>query len=437
MNRFIFLFLVVFVVVNNSFSQNLYFPPNNNSIWDTLSASSLGWCTNKIPPLYNYLDSTNSKAFIILKDGKIVLEKYFDGYSKDSLWYWASAAKTVTSFLVGIAQQEGKLTISDTSSKYLGLGWTNCTAEQERKITNRHQLTMTSGLDDDVADNHCTLDSCLIFKADAGNRWAYHNAPYTLLDKVLQNATGQFLNTLYITKLRNPIGMNGGFFPVDYDNLLIITPRSMARFGLLILNKGNWNGNQILTDTNYFNQMINTSQNINLSYGYLWWLNGKNSCMVPESQLVFPFSISPDAPADMIAALGKNGQIINIIPSQNLVFIRMGDMPNTGDVPFTLTNEIWKRLNQVICNTGVNDYAKQAEIELFPNPSGGIFTVEIKNFSFKSAILELYNISGQKIFEQELTAQYTNINLSNVEKGFYIAKLKSESETSIRKILID
>lgn len=437
MNKFIFLFLVVFVVVNNSFSQNLYFPPNNNSTWDTLSASSLGWCTNKIPLLYNYLDSTNSKAFIILKDGKIVLEKYFDAYTKDSLWYWASAAKTVTSFLIGIAQQEGKLKISDTSSKYLGLGWTNCTAEQEQKITIRHQLTMTSGLDDDVADNHCTLDSCLIYKTDAGNRWAYHNAPYTLLDKVLQSATGQFLNTLYINKLRNPIGMNGAFFPIDYDNLLITTPRSMARFGLLILNKGNWNGNQILTDTSYFYQMINTSQNINLSYGYLWWLNGKNSCMVPESQLVFPFSISPDAPADMIAALGKNGQIINIIPSQNLVFIRMGDMPNTGDVPFTLTNEIWKRLNQVICNTGINDYVKQNEMVLFPNPSEGIFTVEIKNFSFKSALFELYNLSGQKIFEQVLTDQYTNINVSNVEKGFYIAKLKSESDTSIRKILIN
>ena len=49
----------------------------------------------------------------------------------------------------------------------------------------------------------------------------------------------------------------------------------MARFGLLILNKGNWDGNQIMTDTNYFNQMLNSSQSLNESYGYLWWLNGK------------------------------------------------------------------------------------------------------------------------------------------------------------------
>ncbi len=437
MYKFFYFILFFFASNTENKAQNLYFPPNISSNWDTLSASSLGWCTNKIPQLYNYLDSTNSKAFILLKDGKIVLEKYFDNFTKDSLWYWASAAKTVTSFLVGIAQQEGKLKITDTSSKYLGLGWTNCTAEQEKKITIRNQLTMTTGLDDNVADNHCTLDSCLIYKADAGTRWAYHNAPYTLLDKVLQNATGQFLNTLYINKLRNSIGMNGGFFPMDYDNLLITTPRSMARFGLLILNKGNWNGNQILTDTAYFNQMTNTSQNINLSYGYLWWLNGKNSCMVPESQLVFPFSISPDGPADMIAALGKNGQIINVVPSQNLVFIRMGDMPGTGDVPFTLTNEIWKRLNQVICNTGINETKEGYGLKIFPNPANGKITIEINEAEQKNVHFELYTINGLKVAEQIFNEKQNIIDISRFAKGLYFVKVKSLKGIYIEKLLIN
>ena len=138
MYKFFYLILFLFALNTENKAQNLYFPPNTSPNWDTLSTSSLGWCTNKIPQLYNYLDSTNSKAFILVKDGKIVLEQYFDNYTKDSLWYWASAAKTVTSFLIGIAQQEGKLKITDTSSKYLGLGWTNCTAEQEKKITIRN-----------------------------------------------------------------------------------------------------------------------------------------------------------------------------------------------------------------------------------------------------------------------------------------------------------
>ena len=60
----------------------------------------------------------------------------------------------------------------------------------------------------------------------------------------------------------------------------------MARFGLLILNNGNWDGNQIMTDTNYFNQMLNSSQSLNESYGYLWWLNGKTSYMLPGLSLI-------------------------------------------------------------------------------------------------------------------------------------------------------
>ena len=56
----------------------MYFPPVNSNTWDTISPLQLGWCDNKIDSLYQFLDSTDSKAFILLKDGKIVLEKYFN-----------------------------------------------------------------------------------------------------------------------------------------------------------------------------------------------------------------------------------------------------------------------------------------------------------------------------------------------------------------------
>ncbi|MFZ1678406.1 MAG: serine hydrolase domain-containing protein [Saprospiraceae bacterium] len=196
------LFAILFVLPTLFMhAQSLYFPPLVGNTWDTLSPSSLGWCTDQISPLFDYLESTNTKAFIVLKDGKIVIEKYFGTFTRDSIWYWASAGKTLTSFMVGIAQQENKLSISDTTSQYLGQGWTNCTTAQEDKITIRHQLTMTTGLDDGVPENYCTLDTCLIYKADAGTRWAYHNAPYTLLDEVIQNATGVSLNVYINQKL--------------------------------------------------------------------------------------------------------------------------------------------------------------------------------------------------------------------------------------------
>jgi CubicO group peptidase (beta-lactamase class C family) len=180
--------------------------------------------------LYSLLDSSNTRAYIVLKGGKIALEKYFGTFTKDSLWYWASAGKSMTSVLIGIAEQEGFLRISDTSSKWLGKGWTSESPEQEQRITVRNQLTMTSGLYDVVTDPDCTLPSCLLYKADAGTRWAYHNAPYTLLDSVIQRSTGLTLNQFYITKVRNKIGMNGGYFRSgSYNNVLVTTPREVWR----------------------------------------------------------------------------------------------------------------------------------------------------------------------------------------------------------------
>ena len=62
------------------------------------------------------------------------MEKYFNGHSDTSYWYWASAGKTLTSFITGIAQQEGYLNIYDTTSNYLGSGWTNCLSNDEEKL---------------------------------------------------------------------------------------------------------------------------------------------------------------------------------------------------------------------------------------------------------------------------------------------------------------
>jgi hypothetical protein len=103
----------------------IYFPPTSSSVWDTTSPASLNWNITDLNNLYPYLQSKNTKAFIILKNGKIVVEKYFGSFNSDSLWYWASAGKTMTSFLVGIAQQEGIININNKTSQYLGRGWTS------------------------------------------------------------------------------------------------------------------------------------------------------------------------------------------------------------------------------------------------------------------------------------------------------------------------
>jgi CubicO group peptidase (beta-lactamase class C family) len=331
--------------------STLYFPPITGSDWQTTPPASLGWNETQLNEVYTYLQQKGTKAFIILKNGKMVAERYFGTFTADSNWYWASAGKTMTAMLVGIAQKEGLLNINTRTSQYLGTGWTSLPQAKEDLITVRHQLTMTTGLDDVVTpDNDCTSPGCLVYKADAGARWAYHNAPYTLLDKVVENASGTSFNTYFQQKIRDKIGMNGTWFKgTGYNNVYYSNARSMARFGLLMLGKCKWDQTPVLNDSNYFNAQVNTSQNLNLSYGYLTWLNGKASYMLPGVQLVFPNMLTPNAPADMYAALGKNDQKIYVVPSQNLVVIRMGE--SAGNVQLALSsfdNELWGKLKTVI-----------------------------------------------------------------------------------------
>lgn len=415
-------FLLSMLVAVLSLRAQMYFPPNGSNVWETDSPAALGWYNNRIDSLYNFLDENQSVAFILLKDGKIVLEKYFGDQTATSYWYWASAGKTLTSFMVGIAQQEGFLDINDKTSDFLGQGWTSCTPEQEELITIRHQLTMSSGLDDAGIDPYCTDDSCLVYLADAGSRWAYHNAPYTLLDGVIENATGTTLNNYTAAKVKSPTGMDGLYFQSGYNNVFYSTARSMARFGLLILNHGNWNGNQILTDTNYFTDMVNTSQDINKSYGYLWWLNGKESFMLPQSQFVFPGKLSPNAPDDMFAALGKNGQFINVIPSLNMVWIRMGNAPDDLPVPAFLNDSIWKKINELACNSnGIEETEPKNFIKVFPNPANDIIMINcpqsLTGFNFK-----IYDITGN-IMQSGIYSE--NINVSNLKSGIYYLQLKN------------
>jgi len=334
-------------------NNSIYFPPTGTSAWETVTPESLGWDESAVPALESFLSNANTRAFIVLKNGRIVMEMYMNNtiantpFNASSAWYWASAGKALTSALVGIAEAQDKIDLDASTSSYLGNGWTSLPSSSEDKIKVRHHITMTTGIDDGVVEPDCTNRLCLQYKAEPGTRWAYHNAPYTILDNVITAATGQNFETYFNEQLRNKIGMDGSWQRIGLNNVYISTPRSMARFGLLLLNKGKWNDEQVIPE-DYFNDMVNTSQSLNLSYGYLTWLNGKASAMAPQTQVVFQRSIAPNAPAEMFAAIGRNGQIINVVPSQQLVVIRMGDVPDTSLVPFSFQDDLWKQLKLII-----------------------------------------------------------------------------------------
>ena len=325
----------------------MYFPPNNSDVWETETVQSLNWNENNLQELYDYLILKNSKSFIVLHNGKIVIEEYFNGHSASTAWYWASAGKTLTSTVTGIAAQEGFININNKVSDYLGTGWTSATLAQENLITCKNLLSMTSGLDDSLGDD--VSPSNLQYIADAGNRWAYHNV-YVKLQDVVATATGQTWSNYFNTKLRDKIGMTGIWYDSGDLSVYWSNSRSMARFGLLALNNGKWNGTQII-NSNYMDAATNTSQNINLAYGYLWWLNGKSSYHLPQSQYQFSGKLIPNAPNDMYCALGLNDQKIYVIPSKGLVIIRMGNVSDPDNPTFASSNfdnELWQKINAVI-----------------------------------------------------------------------------------------
>jgi CubicO group peptidase (beta-lactamase class C family) len=404
-------------------SNNLYFPPKTGNIWASTPIQDLGFCPERVDSLYAFLETNNTNSFILLKDGKIVLEKYFGTFTADSLHYWASAGKSLTAFLVGQAQDENLLATTDKSSLYLGNAWTSLPIDQEDKITLWHQLTMTTGLDDNVPNSDCTTPNCLIFKADPGTRWAYHNAPYRLLLDVTAKASGVTIQQFTKTRLLDKIGMKGFWFNyIQYGRA-----RDMARFGLLMLAKGVWEGDTLLHDSAYYNAMIHPSQILNKSYGQLWWLNGQPSYMLPTVQFVLPGKLCPNAPDDMYAALGKGDQKIHVVPSKGWVVIRQGESANSGPVPIEFDNKLWAQLNALDCTSTTQEIFTQ-KIDLIVSP-----TITKEGWLVQSKVpfvgVNLYNSQGECVFLKQFKQSITEFpcTATNLPAGIYHLRVTTES----------
>jgi CubicO group peptidase (beta-lactamase class C family) len=416
--------LVALLLPATLFSQNtIYFPPKTGTAWETTNPATLGFCPDRIDSLYQMLENRNTKSFILLQDGKIVLEKYFGTFTRDSFWYWASAGKSLSAFLIGQAKDEGLVDINAPTSSYLGAGWTSVPPDKEALITVRDQLRMTSGLDDGVPDVDCTDPACLLYKADAGTRWAYHNGVYHLLHDVIEEAGGQGLNIFTKTRLFDRVGMTGLWI----NHIQYGRARDMARFGLLMLAKGVWAGDTLLHDQQYLYDMVHPSQTLNRSYGYLWWLNGQQSFMLPGLQFVIPGKLVPNAPDDMYMALGKNDQKIHVVPSKRWVVVRQGDSgavgPNGGTVPIVLDNEIWAYLNQLVCTPVSTAESNPGDgVRVWPNPAVDGWNIEAKDAIER---VELFAADGRLVqtIERLNTTNFW-LETSKLPAGMYVVQVR-------------
>lgn len=364
------IFLLICLLSFGLVDAQTYFPPISGSDWETTDPSELNWCPEKIDSLLNYLEEKNTRAFIILKDGQIVLENYFNGHGPNTLWYWASAGKTITATLAGKALEDGLMGLDDPVSQYIGTGWTACDSIEEYERTIFHQLTMTSSFNDFILFWDCVEPECFQCTGAApGTEWHYHNGVYRQLIEVIEAATGSDRNTYTNSVLEEITGMSGFWV----DNLYLSKHRDMARFGWLALNDFNWNGSPVLTDQGYIEDLTSPSQSLNPSYGYLWWLNGQESHLFPLDPTVYEGSMIPSGPDDMFMALGANDQKIYVVPSQGLVVTRQGDAAGAEvAAASSFDEELWALISDLECDPlSAPITNREKENFLFPNPSEG------------------------------------------------------------------
>lgn len=315
-----------------------YYPQLKGNAWETVSPKDLGWDVNALNEVISYVDENNSTALIILYKGRIVTENYFRQSTSSSSSRIFSATKSIGAFLIGLAQEQGVIDINNKVSQYLGVGWSRTTTAREHLITIKHLITMTSG-----------LHESLTYDTIPGSKWYYNTPAYHKIYDVLASAYNQSNASYTNAQLWSKIGMQNSFWDKEPGGGLSMScsGRDMARFGLMILSDGNWNGSVLMNDKGFFQSMLNSSQPLNPSYGYLWWLNGKSKFMLPVTAgSLYNGTLLQNAPADMIAALGFGDKKIYVVKSKDLVVIRHG-APSNAPVTFALSNfdnEFWRRL---------------------------------------------------------------------------------------------
>jgi CubicO group peptidase (beta-lactamase class C family) len=107
------------------------------------------------------------------------------------------------------------------------------------------------------------------------------------------------------------------------------TARDLARFGLLVLGRGQWGNEVVHSDHKYLSAALSPSQQMNPAYGYLWWLNGQTATLSGQRRVRGP--LNSEAPTDLVAALGALGRKCYVVPSLGVVVTRLGDNPEVVD----------------------------------------------------------------------------------------------------------
>jgi CubicO group peptidase (beta-lactamase class C family) len=271
-----------------------------------------------------YNDKRTRSVLVIYKD-KIIAEKYAPGFSKTNVILGWSMTKSVTGTLFGILEKQRTFDIYKPAPI---AEWQN---DDRKYITTNDLLHMNSGLEwDEYYDRICDATNMLFQDEDMtqsqlikpavfkpNTHWNYSSGTTNLLSGILrkQFKTHQEYLDFWYSALIDKIGMHSMLVETDMAGNYVgssyawATTRDWSKFGLLYLHKGNWNGEQLFDKSwaKYVSTPTNTSEG---RYGAQFWLNAGG--------------YFPDAPRDMYYCSGFQGQIVAIIPSMDLVIVRMG-----------------------------------------------------------------------------------------------------------------
>ena len=311
-------------------------PADVRSAWSTAKAqlpATVEYDGEEIS-LEKFMTETKTNAFLVIKDGKLVYEKYFNGKTKDTLLPTYSVAKTLTSIMIGQLITSGKLKESDTFVSILPEYKVGTDFD---KITIKDLLDMNSGLG--VSDNYPTGPSgwgvgiAQMYASTDLHWWLHHNqkmreVPGTkpeyrsvntqLLGMVIAKITGDNVSKYFEKNVWQPIGaQNQAKWNVDHVGgtektfcCFNASAQDYARVGLAILNGGYSGSNQII-NRDWLNRMKTPVVTLDHGWGY-------------AAQVWHPFP-------NISMALGLHGQFIFIDPESRTVIVKLSDNPTGSD----------------------------------------------------------------------------------------------------------
>lgn len=290
-----------------------------------------------------------STCVAVVKDGRLVHDAYWNGGGPRVPQKVYSITKSLTSLLVGMHDGGGELDLDAPAAEHLP-AWRGSDAEQ---VTPRSLLAMTSGRYWDEAVDRQLISVAADKSAYAvglrqerppGEQWRYDNVATQVLEPVLQDVAGTAdVAALAQRRLLDPLGMPDTTWERDAaGNALTFsgvrsTCLDLARVGHLMLNRGAWDGQQ-LVPADYVREATMPSSELNAAYGLLWWTNAQGRVVEVLRQAGFatdksPYEgrLAPHAPVDAYWAFGYGNQYLAVVPSEGIVAVRLGARPATPD----------------------------------------------------------------------------------------------------------